>query len=40
MKNFIRIVLLVALVALAEKVLFSDFANANSENETTAIVNK
>ncbi|WP_157757643.1 hypothetical protein [Pseudalgibacter alginicilyticus] len=40
MKNFKRIVLLIALVVVASKVLFSDFEIVKSEHKTAAIVNK
>lgn len=40
MKNFKRIVLLIVLVVLAGKVLFSDFEIVKSEHETAIIINK
>lgn len=40
MKNLKRIILLIALVFVASKVLFSDFEISKSENRTVAIVNK
>lgn len=40
MKNFTRIILLVALVFVASKVLFSDLETTETENKLTAIVNK
>ena len=40
MKNVKRILLLIALIFLASKVLFSDFDISKSENNTTAIVSK
>ena len=40
MKNVKRIVLLIALIFFASKVLFSDFELVKSENRTTAIVSK
>lgn len=40
MKNIKRLLLLIALICFASVVLFSDFEISNTENETTAIVNK
>ncbi len=40
MKNVKRILLLIALVFFASKVLFSDFSLTKSESKTVAIVNK
>ncbi len=40
MKNVKRIILLITLVLLASKVLFSDFSFEKSENETVAVVKK
>lgn len=40
MKNFTRIILLVALVFFASKVLFSDSETTETENKLTAIVDK
>ncbi|WP_262904471.1 hypothetical protein [Neotamlana laminarinivorans] len=40
MKNFKRIILLVALAVLASKVLFSDFEIVKSEDSKTTIVSK
>ncbi|WP_262894857.1 hypothetical protein [Snuella sedimenti] len=40
MKNVKRIVLLIALVFIAGKVLFSDFDISKPENKITAIVSK
>lgn len=40
MKNVKRILLLIALVLFASKVLFSDFEISKSENKITAIVGK
>ena len=40
MKNFKRIVLLIALIFIASKVLFSDFEIIKSEDNKTAIVSK
>lgn len=40
MKNIKRIVLLIALIFFASKVLFSDFEISKSENQTAAIVSK
>ncbi|WP_262713233.1 hypothetical protein [Seonamhaeicola maritimus] len=40
MKNIKRIVLLIALVFFASKVLFSDFEIIKSENNTVAIASK
>jgi len=40
MKNVKRLVLLVALIFFASKVLFSDFEISKSENKTAAIVSK
>lgn len=37
MKNVIRIFLLLALVVLASKVLFSDFHVSSSENKTVIV---
>ncbi len=40
MKNIKRLLLLIALIFFASKVLFSDFEISKSENQTTAIVSK
>ncbi|MFB9056675.1 hypothetical protein ACFFU9_07960 [Mariniflexile ostreae] len=40
MKNVKRIVLLIALVAIAGKVLFSDFEIVKPKQETVVIANK
>ncbi|WP_345275205.1 hypothetical protein [Litoribaculum gwangyangense] len=40
MKNIKRIVLLIALIFFASKVLFSDFEIFKSEDKTTAVVSK
>lgn len=40
MKNVKRILLLIALIFFASKVLFSDFEISKSENNTAAIVSK
>jgi len=40
MKNIKRILLLIALVFFASKVLFSDFSLEKFENKTAAIVSK
>ena len=40
MKNFKRIVLLIALIIFASQVLFSDFEIVKSEDNSTAIVSK
>lgn len=40
MKNLKRIILLVALIFIAGKVLFSDFTISKPENVTAAIVSK
>lgn len=40
MKNVKRILLLIAIIFFASKVLFSDFEIFKSENKTTAIVSK
>lgn len=40
MKNLKRIILLIALVFVAGKVLFSDLDISKPENKTMAIVNK
>ena len=40
MKNVKRIILLIALIFFASKVLFSDFQISKSENKTAAIVSK
>ena len=40
MKNFKRLILLIALAVFASKVLFSDFEIVKSEHKTAAIVNK
>lgn len=40
MKNVKRILLLIALVFAASKVLFSDFEISKPENKVTAIVSK
>jgi len=40
MKNIKRLLLLIALIFFASKVLFSDFQISKSENKTTAIVSK
>lgn len=40
MKNIKRIVLLIALIFFASKVLFSDFEISKSESQTAAIVKK
>ncbi len=37
MKNVVRIFLLIALVVLASKVLFSDFHVSSSENKTVIV---
>ena len=38
MKNFKRLVLLIALAFVASKVLFSDFEISKTENQTAVIV--
>ena len=38
MKNFKRILLLIALVVIANKVLSSDFDLLKSENKTTVVI--
>lgn len=40
MKNVKRILLLIAIIFFASKVLFSDFEISKSESNTTAIVSK
>ena len=40
MKNFKRLILLIALAVFAGKVLFLDFEIVKSDHETAAIVNK
>ncbi|MFD2726171.1 hypothetical protein [Hyunsoonleella rubra] len=40
MKNVKRIILLITLLFLASKVLFSDFSLEKSENEAVAVVKK
>jgi len=40
MKNIKRLFLLITLIFLASKVLFSDFEISKTENRTTTIANK
>ena len=40
MKNIKRLLLLIAIIFFASKVLFSDFEISKSVNQTTAIVSK
>ncbi len=40
MKNILRIILLLALIFIGSKVLFSDFSLEKSENKTLAVVKK
>ncbi|WP_262708621.1 hypothetical protein [Hyunsoonleella flava] len=40
MKNVLRIILLLALIFIGSKVLFSDFSLEKSEDKTLAVVKK